>query len=156
MSSSIFPRAEIGSAEVLTFEVASERGIYSDGVLSSTGTGAAACVGAPIAGTVLSTAGAAACLATGAALAQAALSAAGAAVATFPGSSLVQGAMTSTGQAIAGFTGLTYYTRLPLGDDPMTRLGEQRDMARPAEGRAMTDGVYDPLQRPGEHRGMTK
>lgn len=151
-----FPRGEIASSEVLTFEIASETGIYSEGVLTAAGAGAAAIVGAALSSTDLDSAGAAAWSATAAALAQAAMTAAGTAASTFPASSLVQGDLVCEGAAQTDFDGVVFMARIPLGDDPMARAGEQRDMTRPAESRAMEEPGNTQLARPAEHPGMTK
>lgn len=156
MSSAIFPRAEIAAAEVLTFEISSERGIYSDGDLSSAGACAMASAGAALAGASLSSAGAALLSVVGAALAQADVTAIGIAAAAFPGSSLVQGSLASAGTAGAALEGVTFMPIMPLGDDPMNKGAEQRAMARPGEGRAMQTTVADGIERPAEQRGMTK
>lgn len=156
MSSAIFPRAEIAAAEVLTFEIASERGIYSDGDLASTGAGSAAMVGWALASAALSSTGVAAFSAAGASLSHAALTAAGAATASFPGSALMQGSLASAGTAGVTLEGVTFMPIMPLGDDPMNKGAEQRTMARPGEGRAMQTTVADGIERPAEQRGMTK
>lgn len=151
-----FPRGEIASSEVLTFEIASETGIYSEGVLIAAGTGATSLVGAALTSTDLSAAGAAAWSAAAAALAQAAMTAAGTTASTFPASSLVQGDLVCAGAAQADFDGVVFMAIIPLGDASMTRAGEQRDMTRPAEGRAMEEPGDTQLARPAENRGMTK
>lgn len=151
-----FPRGEIASGEVLTFEIARETGIYSDGDLSSAGVGALTPVGAALSQADMASAGVAAVLATGAALAQAALAADGLSTAAFPASALIQGDFTAAGQGAAAFSGLTFMARLDLGDDPMTRVAEQRDMSRPAESRGMEGQSGVDITRPGEQRGMTK
>lgn len=152
----IFPRGEIASSEVLTFEIASETGIYSEGVLAAPGAGATGFVGAALASTDLAAAGAAAWAAAAAALAQAAMSSSGASGVTFPANALVQGELNSAGDGQTDFDGVVFMARLPLGDDPMERNAEQRDMTRPSEGRAMAEPGSSQLVRPSEHRGMTK
>lgn len=152
----IFPRGEIASSEVLTFEIASEKGIYSDGDLNAAGAASTVLVGAALSQSDLASAGVATVLATGAALAQAALSADGVSTTAFPASALIQGAVVSTGQGAAVFAGVTFMANLVLGDDPMERIAEQRDMSRPAEGRAMEAEGQAGITRPGETRGMTK
>lgn len=117
----IFPRAEIGSSEVLTFEITNEDGLYSDGAFSMAGAGAFNAVGQQL-----------------------------------NPADFVQGVLTAAGQGAMDFEGITFYGTLPMGDDPMKRNAEQRDMNRPAEGRAMEDPASTELVRPTENRGMTK
>lgn len=151
-----FPRGEIASGEVLAFEIASEDGIYSDGDLSSAGVGALTPVGAALSQCDLASAGVAAVLATGAALAQAALAADGLSATALVASALVQGDMASASDSAADFDGVTFMARLELGDDPMERAAERRDMARVGEVRAMQTPGNAGITRPGEQRGMTK
>lgn len=117
----IFPRAEIGSSEVLTFEIINEAGLTSAGAFAMAGAGAFNAVGEQL-----------------------------------NPADFAQGVLSAAGQGDMQFTGITFYGTLPMGDDPMTRTTEQRDMARPSEGRAMEPINTDALSRPGENRGMTK
>jgi hypothetical protein len=152
----LFPRGEIASSEVLTFEIAGEAGIYSDGDMNAAGASSTALLGAALTQAALASAGVATVLATGAALAQAALSADGVSTAAFLASALIQGDLVAAGQGAAAFSGVTFMANLVLGDDPMQRISEQRDMSRPAEGRAMEDESQVGITRPSETRGMTK
>ena len=117
----IFPRAEIGSSEVLTFEITNEAGLSSAGAFAMAGAGAFNAVGQQL-----------------------------------DPADFVQGVLTAAGQGDMQFTGITFYATLNLGEDPMERVGEQRFMTRPGEGRAMETAAPTPLSRPGDNRGMTK
>jgi len=117
----IFPRAEIGSSEVLTFEITNEAGLSSEGAFAMTGAGAFNAAGEQLNPV-----------------------------------DFAQGTLMAAGQGGMQFAGITFYATLNLGDDPMERTAEQRDMARPSEGRAMDNMTTDALSRPGENRGMTK
>lgn len=152
----IFPRAEIAAGEVLTFEIASERGLVSQGDLNSAGAASASITAGALSSSLLVSAGIAVFTPAASALIAAELAAAGQATSTFPASSLVQGDLSSAGSNDTAFGGITFMSTLPLGDDYMNRTPEQRDMARPAEGRAMADAPDMPLARPAENRGMTK
>ncbi len=153
----IFPnRAEIASAEVLMFEIASERGIVNEGVLSAAGVGSCIWLGGAHAAGVLAAAGTSAAAFGGQGAAYANVDAAGGSAATFGGAAAIQASLSASGAARAFIEGVTFMPGLQLGDDPMTRGLEQRSMARTAEDRAMATTVDDELDRPAENRGMTK
>lgn len=132
-----FPRGEISSAELGTFEIASENGIYSEGDLNSAGVASTALVGAPFANGVLASAGIA--------------------TLTLPADSptLREGALAIAGISTATLEGVAFQPGLLLGADPMYRGTEQRDMTRPAEYLQMAVPVSLEIERDEEQRGIT-
>lgn len=151
-----FPRGEVGAAELGTFEIGSENGIYSESDIAAAGQSVQLLLGAALASSALASAGTASTGLIGAGLTQALMSVNGQSVVALATTRVAQVALSSAGSASQYLEGVTFQPRMPLGNDPMNRTAEGRSMARPGESRAMEEIPAGTMSRPGEQRGITK